>query len=1008
LYVRLAKIAETDRHDDREAVKFYEKAVEIHPRSREILASLSGVYERLGDDAGQARVLGVIAELDAEEGGAAPDTLYRLAQLRFKSNEVDAGCDAFEQAYDLAPDFDRGEELLKSAADRHPEAVRIVDIYERIARAANEVSEDTVAVDFGTTGRERSLVDALVRRWSLPGTGTEPMKEAVQIADGLEDRALAESLLRRYLEKEHEDKEGRVWALSLLAFHCESSSNVREAVLLKREAAELAEPADARRLLFEVAGLASGPLADLRLAATIYEELHEREPTDRDAWEMLLDVYRRTNDYDKLTNIIQVIVQYVDEPAERSKLRLERVKVGMDKLRLSDDDAANELREIVDDDPSAVDAAIMLGTLLERSGREEDLAELLGKQLEGAKDRQDADAVSSLSRRLGELLGKRDRAQAKDIYYAALDWDPKAKDILVALERIHDEDMDVEARSDVMEKRLALETGEAAESLALDLAETRRSLDDAAGSLRVLEVGFASFPESVTLKTRLEGIYREQLEFEKLAKLFEVDARARTDAKQRSARLRDAAQIWQNDLSDPEQASRVLREAREADPHDPLLLGELIDTLTASGELKAAASELTATIATLAEDDSVRTDYIARRAVLRSRLNDHEGALADFDDAVAKGKLDLRPYLAEHLGKMALAAAGRGDAQQWRTHRLRVAELRLAMNDIEDARTVLTELLKPDSKDRATLRAIAHVDELEERWDAASATYRRLVGLEEGENVIFAALKLAETCEKSGRLADARGGLERAGAAHPSNEDLRERLKWLYEQLGALKELGELVLEEARAVGDVGPRFDGLMRAGQLFLESAGDPNATQQVGAISAVEPLEEAHALRPADLDCAALLSDAYVTAGRFDDASNLLIATIGTFKGRRARELSALYHRLARIAEVLGDVPSQLQHLTTALDMDSQNGIVASELAYLAMEQGNFEVAQRALRQITMLKTAAPLPKALAYQHLGEIARNQGDNKRAMMLLKRAVDEDPNLDSARAIIEQMQAGA
>lgn len=1004
LYVRVARIAESDRHDDREAVKFYERAVEVHPRSRDILSSLSGVYERLGDDAGQARVLGVIVELDAEEAGAAPDTLYRLAQLRFKSNDVEAACDAFEQAYDLAPDFDRGEELLKGAADRHPENARIIDIYERIARAANE---QTDANPFGG-GRERSLVDALVRRWSLPGATTEPMREAVQIADQVEDKALAESLLRRYLEKEHEDKEGRVWALSLLAFHCEAASNVREAVLLKREAAELAEPADARRLLFEVAGLASGPLADLRLAATIYEELHEREPTDRDAWEMLLDVYRRTNEYDKLTALIQGIVQYVDEPTERSKLRLERVKVGMEKLRLSDDDAAVELREIVDDDPAAVDAAILLGSLLERGGREDDLAALLAKQLDAAKDRQDGDAVSSLSRRLGELLEKRDRQQAKDVYYAALDWDPKAKDILVALERIHDEDLDIEARSDVMEKRLALETGPEAEQLALDLSETRRSLDDAAGSLRALEIGFASSPESNDLKTRLEAIYREQLEFEKLAKLFEVDARARTDAKQRSARLRDAAQIWQNELSDPEQASRVLREAREADPNDPLLLGELIDTLTASGELKAAVDELTAAIATLEADDTVRTDYIGRRAILRSRLNDHDGALADFDDAVAKGKLDLRPYLAEHLGKMALAAAGRGDAQLWRTHRLRVAELRLAMNDVEEARNVLTELLKTDSKDRATLRAIAHVDELEERWDAASATYRRLVGLEEGEHVVIAALKLAETCEKAGRLADARGGLERARAANPDNEELRERVKWLYEQLGALKELAELVLEEARAAGDVGPRFDGLMRAGQLFLEAANDPNSTQQLGAIAAVAPLEEAHALRPADLDCSALLSDSYVSAGRFDDAQTLLTGVIATFKGRRARELSALYHRLARIAEVLGDRNAELQHLVTALDMDSQNGIVASELSYLAMELGNLEVAQRALRQITMLKTAAPLPKALAYQHLGEIAKSQGDNKRAMMLLKRAVDEDPNLESARAIIEQIQAGA
>ncbi|MBC7052284.1 hypothetical protein G6O46_25065, partial [Salmonella enterica subsp. enterica serovar Enteritidis] len=90
----------------------------------------------------------------------------------------------------------------------------------------------------------------------------------------------------------------------------------------------------------------------------------------------------------------------------------------MEKLRLSDEDAAAELREIVDEDPAQVDGAILLGTILERSGRDEDLVELLGKQLDAAKDRQDADAVSSLSRRLGQLLEGRDRTQARDVYYA--------------------------------------------------------------------------------------------------------------------------------------------------------------------------------------------------------------------------------------------------------------------------------------------------------------------------------------------------------------------------------------------------------------------------------------------------------------------------------------------------------------------------------------------------------------------------------------------------------------
>ncbi|MDB4937976.1 MAG: Exonuclease SbcC, partial [Labilithrix sp.] len=995
LYVRLARIAETERSDDREAAGLYERAVEVRQRDRDLLASLDRVYERLGDDAGQARVLGMRVALDAEEGGASSDALYRLAQLRFKSNDVDAACDAFEQAFESDPDAARAEKLLEAAAAAHPTSARVVDIYERLARAP---------------GRERVLVDALVKRWTLLSASpsvaaTQPMREAVELAETLEDRELEESLLRRYLEGGQDDKEGRVWALSKLAWISEEGGNVREAVLLKREAAELAEPEAARRFLYEVAGLASGPLGDLRLAATIYEELHERDPVDRDAWELLLDVYRRTNDFDKLVALIQEIVGYVDDRAERSKLRLERVRVSMDKLRLSDEDAAAELREIVDEDPAQVDGAILLGSILERSGREDDLVELLRKQLDAAKDRQDADAVSSLSRRLGQLLETTDRAQASEIYYAALDWDPRAKEILVALEALHEQAGEAEQKADVMEKRLAIEQGEGAEKLALLLAEVRQNAGDAEAALRSLEVGFKASPQSRDLRERLEAVYREQLEYDKLADLYVTDARGRHDAHSKAARLREAAKLYREELSDPEQGAKVLREARDADPSDPELLGELVDMLTASGELKLAVEELSASMQTL-EEGPARTQLLGRRAVLRARLGEGEAAHADFEEAIALGLVDLRGPLAEHLGKLAMQAAGRGDAALWRQYRLRIAQMRLDMGDIEDARNVLTELLKSDSKDKATLRAIAHVDELEERWDAASATYRRLVGLEDEHGIVSAALKLAETCEKAGRLADARGGLERARMAAPTDAPLRQRLAWLYEQLGAVKELAELVLEEARTAGDVAPRFEGLMRAGQLFLEHAQDPAQTQEVGVANAIAPLEEAHALRPTDLDCAALLSDAYVGAGRFDEAQELLQRTIGTFKGRRARELSALYHRLARVAEILGDKNAELQHLTTALDMDAQNGVVASELASLAMEVQNLDVAQRALRAITMLKQAAPLPKALAYQYLGEIARQQGDVKRAMMLLKRAIDDDPSLQSARVLLDALQA--
>ncbi len=990
LFGRLGTIAEEELGDDTRAASFYEEALALRDGDRGLLEALDRIYERLGDDAGQARILGARVALDIEQGGASSDALYRLAKLRFKAGDVDAACDAFEQAFDGDTDADRAEALLRSAADAHPTSGRILDIYERLSRAPS---------------RERSLVDALVRRWTLEDGDTAPMREAVELAERLEDRDLVESLLRRYLEGSQDDKPGRVWALGKLSWISEERGNVREAVLLKREAAELADPEEAHRLLYEVAGLASGPLADLPLAATVYEELRERDPADRDAWELLLDVYRRTNSFDRLVTLIKEIVAYVDDVSERSKLRLEAVKVSMERLHLTDDDAADELREIVDEDPGQVDGAILLGVILERSGREEDLVELLGKQLDAAKDRQDADAVSSLSRRLGQLLEPRDRGQARSIYYTALDWDPRATEVLVALEALHEQDGEADQKADVMERRLALEHGDVAERLALSLAEMRQEMGEAEAALRALETGFRASPQSRTLRERLEAVYREQLEYGKLAELYVTDARGRHDAHSKSVRLREAARLYSEELSNPGEAARVLREARECDASNVDLLLELVDGLTAAGELAPAIDELSDAVVDAVDGAGARGTVLGRRAALRARTGDGEGALADFEAAIANGEAALRGPLAEHLATLALQAAGRGDSSLWRQYRLRIAELRLEMGDVEDARSVLTELLKTDSKDKATLRALADLDEREGDWEAASATYRRLVALEDEHGIVAVALKLADTCERAGRLADARGGLERARASAPHDVALRQRLAWLYEQLGAVKELAELLLEEARSAGEVAPRFEGLIHAGQLLLGLSQDPATTQQVGVSAAIAPLEEAHALRPADLDCAALLSDAYVGGGRFEEAQELLRNAIGTFKGRRARELSSLYHRLARVSEILGDKSASLQHLTTALDMDAQNGYVASELAYLAMEIGNYDVAQRALRAVTMLKAPAPLPKAMAYQHLGEIAQQQGDVKRAMLLLKRAIDDDPTLESARALLESLQ---
>jgi tetratricopeptide (TPR) repeat protein len=422
--------------------------------------------------------------------------------------------------------------------------------------------------------------------------------------------------------------------------------------------------------------------------------------------------------------------------------------------------------------------------------------------------------------------------------------------------------------------------------------------------------------------------------------------------------------------------------------------------LSEAKQYREAIDELSAELAGMGEEAAVKAPLLTRRAELRIEVNDDAGATADLEAAASLAGDESASAMARELGRLRERAAARGDDAEERRLRLHLASVLPRAGDTDGARAHLADLIKRDPKDRDALRGLARIDELAERWDAVSATCRRLVALEEGDAVIETALRLATACERAGRLSDARGALEGARRVAPHHEGLRERLVRLYEHTGAHRELAEMSLHDAKQAKDVAGRFAHLVRAGSLFIQHGADPTI--------AIAALEEAHALRPSDLECIVLLADAYTLAGRTTDAIELTNLAIASHKGKRSRELSALYHRLARAARSMGDRANETAWLGSALDMDAQNGFVAAELASVAMEQGQLDLATRAFRAITLLREpgSSPLSKAIAYQHLGEIARQQGDVKRAILLLKRAIDDDPTLASARVLLDALQS--
>jgi tetratricopeptide (TPR) repeat protein len=990
LLVRLGGVAEQDLRDESRSAALYERAVELGLRTPEVLRALDRVYERLGDVDRQGRVLAMRVEVEAMEGGprAASDAIYRLAALRLASPKtLDEGVEMMQSALDLEPDLDRAEAALRKAVEVDPGHRRVVDLYEFVGRHA---------------GHERALLHALELRSRLPGADIDTVREAVEVAMRIGEPALAESLLERFVESEQSGSPNvanLAWALGALASLREVAGDLRRAVDLKKRAARIADPEIARKLSFEVARLAADKLEDLVLAAETYEALHRADPADREAWEPLAAVYRRLGDTRKLTDLLATVVEYVDDVRERARLRLERVRTMIQGLSLGDDAAAALLREIVDEDASQVDAALMLAAILERTGATEELAELLARQIEAAKDRSDAVSIASLALRLGGLLEQTDRMQARNVYYTGLDWEPKSRELLDALGRLLGGEGDAGERADLLERRVVLEGGPAAEGMALLLSQVREELGDASGAERALELGFRAHPSSALLRERLETTFRERGDWRKLADLCVLDASARIDVSERVARLREAAAIRRTELEDAAGAAGALRLAREAAPADGSVLRDLVDMLIEAGDQASAIAELSSAIEAVAEGSPQRGALLAARATVRSATGDESGALEDVEAAFAIDHDEHGQSLAAQLARSRAVASTAGDAAAVRMLRLREAQVLPYAGDVDGARAILADLTKQDPKDRAALHTLAGLETALERWDAASAALRRLIGLEEGEAAIGTALRLADACEHAGRSGDARGALERVRLVAPQDRIVRERLEHVYERTGAWHELAALALEDARGSGDVAARFAFLLRAGTVLLEQAGDPEA--------ALSALEEARALRPTDPECIGQLADAYTLSGRAQDSLALLEQVMGPHKGKRSKELAPLYLRLARAARYLGDGAGELRSLVQSLECDSQNGQVCTDVARRAIELDQLDLANRALRAVTLLKAAGPMSKALAYQYMGEIARKQGDAKRAVMLLKRALTEDPSLEGARALIEVIERG-
>lgn len=981
LYFRLGVALEEDLADAARAAEAYSEAEALLDGDALLAAlrALDRLYAQTGNAMGQARVLRRLVDADPD---AALDAARRLASIALAQSDVETRNEGVAwTAWVLERDGDAAHALdaLRATLSAHPDHEAALDLFLRVAR---------------DNGEPAVVLDAIARRVTLDDATTELLREGVELAAALDDSARVDALLRRAVALSDARDEAReaVWALVALAERAKSDGDLAGAVRWLQRAAEVADEAEAHQFGLEVASLAAGPLGDLTLAATTYERLRQRDPAERAVWEPLLDVYRMLGDNAALARLIDETVTHVFDQGARSRLRIERARILLgDSSRA--EEAISALREVLDEDPDDATATTLLADLLERLGRDEDLAALLMRQFDHARDRGDQTATETLGLRLAALLAPTRRGEALDALRSALDVATSSRELLRALLSMLTPDDDASERAAFTERLVALEAGPEAARLALSLARLREELGDDEGVGRALEAGFRATPDDNAIRDMLVARYEARDDWAALAKLRETVALRAPDAATRATGLRATAAILRDQLGQHEAATALLQRARKDQPGDLTLLHECVQGLMSLGRHADAVAEISAAL----DAGGAAVELLRLRASVRSQGGDETGAIEDLEAALSRdASAAVAEELAAALDRARQDAARAGDTDTERMLTMRLIDVLPGAGQGAQAESLLAEWAERNPNDVEASRRVAAGHAEAERWNDAANVYARLVGLLDGASRSEVALSLADACERAGRADDAMQGLTDAYASDRANALVRERLRALHQARSASREVAALWLDEAEFAADDTARFDALRKAGEAWLEPGGD--ATQATSA------LERALALRPVDNDVTSLLSDAYTMTERLEDASRVLEEAIAAHKGKRSKELAMLQQRMAHVAYAAGDHNIEMAWLNAALDTDMQNGQIAAELADVSMELGNHEIALKALRAVTLMKNPTPMSRAQAFLKQGVIASTQGDNKKAVFLARKALTEDPALEDAQRFLAQL----
>jgi tetratricopeptide (TPR) repeat protein len=972
-YARMAKLAAEALNDRDKAVELWGRVLDLRGDDTTALAGLADLHEAAGEWKELTEILDqlVFALSDPERKIPVYKRLGRI--WGEKLNKERSALESWQKVLEIdSQDVD----ALRAIVDNYRSAGAWEELSESLRRLIG-------VAQLGQSGvGQTELQDLYSQLGELEGETLMRTHEAIEA-------------WREVLEIDAHDFR----ALAALEKLFMQEARWEDAVdILERRAQALANPMEQVDVLMQVAALWADKIGDGGSAAEVYERILQLDASNQAASQELEQLYRQRKSWVKLIDLLLARTEFVSETAPRINLLVQVAETY--EQQLDDRESAFvTLQAAFREDYSNDHVAKQLERLATTTGRWNELISDYTQVVQTIPDpKQASDLWVKIARWYDSALGHVEYAIASALQ--ALQIDAAHIGAMAALEDFYRKQKKWTELVAVLARHADLEPEPALRvDLLLSLADAYETqIGDAAQATYAYQRALDADERCLDAINALERLYRRTQAWDRLVDVLAKKAMV-VDDTELAVRLRlQVGELWEDRLGDNDRAVDSYKEVLSVDPQNLAALKALDSLYQKTGNMEAYLENLEHQLE-ISSPEGDRVEIYQRMAMVWEEQFGKTDRAADVlekillvDDRNQKAYRDLeRIYshdkkwenLVETYRKHILITNDQNERIDLYTKKGHVLEVEL--RDLERAIEAYNDALNFEPDHAGALSGLAGLYEETEQWERAVEVMRRLVGMStDSKQKVDLNYRLGKIHDEHLRAPEAAEEfLVEALAEDPTHVPSMLSLLSLYKRRGDWLKAAQLMVRAEANTGNPLEKTRLLSEAARIYQDKLDDEDMATHLYA--------RVIQLDPEHVETAEPLSELYFKRKEWAPLVPLM-ETLARKAGKKTnREMTQLYHRLAKAADQVGDSDKALKYYKQSYDLDATYLPTLLDRAALLYKLEHWDDAFRIYQTILVHHRDSQKDDDIVdlFFRLGRIKLKLGERTKAVNMFEKALE-------------------